>query len=339
MKLIVEYVWLDVDGFPRSKARTLKGSNFDVTLNDIPEWNYDGSSTGQADGHNSEVIIKPCAIYNDPMRKYDGYVCKIVLCDTYTNTGAPLPSNNRYKAMKVFGKQVVADQKPWYGLEQEYVIYDGKTEDVIGWDVVEPAPQGPYYCGAGGDRVFNRIIMEEHYEACLNAGLSISGINIEVMPGQYEFQIGPCEGIDAGDQMTIARYLLHRICEKHNAYASFNPKPKKGDWNGSGFHTNFSTLAMRSDDGYIEILRGILKLGAKHKEHLAVYGTNDERLSGNHETSSKDEFTFGVADRGCSIRIPTSTYNDQKGYFEDRRPASDSDPYLVTGIIAETVLL
>lgn len=336
---IAEYIWIDAKGRTRSKARTLKESEYRVEfVNSFPEWNYDGSSTGQASGDNSEVIIKPVAVFRDPFRKLDEDL--LVLCDTYDSKDVPLPTNHRSPAdVSVF--EMVLEEKPWFGLEQEYTLFSLETELPLGWPSKgNPKPQGPYYCGVGADRIYGREIVNQHYRACLDAGVKISGVNGEVMPGQWEFQIGPCEGIQAGDHMTVARYLLHRICEQHGCIASFDPKPMKGDWNGSGCHTNFSTKSMRvGETGRKAISEAIDKLQDAHMEHISVYGSNDERLSGKHETSKKEEFRWGVADRGASIRIPRHVDAQGYGYIEDRRPASDCCPYEVTAIIAKTVLL
>lgn len=344
---LAEYVWIDAYLGVRSKTRVMHGKT-SLKLEDLPEWNYDGSSTGQAPGTDSEVIIKPQAIYHDPFR---GGNHVLVMCDTYTPQGVPIPTNTRKPANDIFIQKL--DEEPWFGIEQEYTLF--KDGVPLGWpkstartfggpttQIGFPGPQGPYYCSAGADVAFGRPVVEEHLDLCLKAGLQISGINAEVLPGQWEFQVGPCTGIAAGDQMWMARYILHRVCEKHGVVASFEPKPIKGDWNGSGCHTNYSTKAMRDQDNSLEtvMIPMMKKLESRHKEHIANYGTgNEERLTGKHETASMEKFSYGVANRGASVRIPNATAQNKKGYFEDRRPASNMDPYVVTGMIFQTTIL
>eukprot|EP00300_Choanocystis_sp_HF-7_P033469 c45818_g1_i1.p1 GENE.c45818_g1_i1~~c45818_g1_i1.p1 ORF type:complete len:592 (+),score=115.55 c45818_g1_i1:49-1776(+) len=335
-KYQAEYVWIGGSTEDlRSKSRTLP-LPIPQNAEDLPEWNYDGSSTGQAPGEDSEVIIKPRRIFPDPFRGGNNI---LVMCDTYTPQGDPLPTNHRYIANKIF--QQALDEKPWFGLEQEYTMFEADGRTPFGWpEGGFPAPQGQYYCSVGANNSFGRPIVEAHYSACLYAGITISGINAEVMPGQWEFQVGPAEGIKAGDELFMARYLLLRIAEIFGVVISFDPKPISGDWNGAGMHTNFSTAAMRAEGGYKVILAAIERLSHKHKEHIAVYGKgNERRLTGRHETASIHKFSYGVANRGASIRIPRAAEKDGKGYFEDRRPASNACPYLVTSKVFETTCL
>jgi len=222
-----------------------------------------------------------------------------------------------------------------------YAMFDPKTERPLGWPTNGfPAPQGPYYCSVGAGKAFGRAVVEAHYKACLYSGIEICGINGEVMPSQWEFQIGPCEGIDAADQLWLSRYILNRVAEDFGVAISLEPKPVAGDWNGTGCHTNFSTASMRKEGGYKVLLEAIEHLSKYHKTHMQVYGKrNKKRMTGLHETARFDEFSFGVANRGASVRIPRLCEIEQKGYFEDRRPAANCDPYDVTSAIASTTIL
>jgi len=334
-KIQVEYIWIGGTCLDlRCKTRTLEGPIKSVA--DLPEWNYDGSSTGQAPGTDSEVIIKPVRIFPDPFRRGDNI---LVLCEAYTPQGEPIPTNKRFGAKKIFDRGL--EHKPWYGFEQEYTMFEADKKTPFGWpECGFPAAQGPYYCSIGAENAFGRPIVEAHYRACLYAGISIAGINGEVMPGQWEYQVGPVEGIDAGDQLFMSRYLLLRVAELFGVVISFDPKPIAGDWNGAGMHTNYSTEATRKEGGFKAIIEAIQKLEKKHAEHIAVYGEgNERRLTGHHETAPITKFSYGVANRGASIRIPRQAEKDQKGYFEDRRPASNGDPYVISSKIFDTTCL
>jgi len=333
-KIQAEYLWIDAIGEVRSKCRTVDANK--AKLGDLPSWNYDGSSTDQAPGEDSEVIIKPRAVFRDPFRPTGDNI--LVLTDTYTPGGTPLPTNTRAAAMEVFDKKFPESDAPWYGLEQEYTLFNLDKITPLGWPAGGyPLPQGPYYCGAGADRSFGRAISEAHYKACLFAGLEISGTNAEVMPGQWEYQIGPCVGIDAADEMMVSRYILSRVCEDFGVHVTLDPKPIPGDWNGAGCHTNFSTEKMRKAGGLATIEQAIRRLGAKHEEHIIAYGEgNERRLTGKYETADINTFSYGVANRGCSIRIPRATDAEGCGYLEDRRPSSNCDPYVVTSKIYDT---
>lgn len=343
-----EYIWIDADGGYRSKTKVIHGKS-SVTLEDLPTWNYDGSSTKQAPGDDSEVIIVPRAVYKDPFR---GGNHVLVMTDTYAPEGmVALPTNTRAPAFEVF--KGTEDEEPWFGIEQEYTLF--KEGVPLGWPKSNassgfgpcytlgyPGPQGPYYCSAGADVSFGRDIAEEHLRSCLEAGINVSGINAEVMPGQWEYQVGPCTGIESGDQLSMSRYILNRVAEKHGVVVSYDPKPIPGDWNGAGCHTNYSTKSMRTQkDAYETIMKPMLeRLALKHEEHIAAYGEgNEKRLTGAHETASIEKFSWGVADRGCSVRMPTETMKNGFGYFEDRRPASNMDPYVVTSLIYKTTVL
>ncbi|CAN1758734.1 Glutamine synthetase cytosolic isozyme 2 [Linum perenne] len=334
-KIIAEYIWVGGTGMDlRSKARTLSGPVSDPSK--LPKWNYDGSSTGQAPGKDSEVILYPQAIFRDPFRRGKHI---LVMCDAYTPAGEPIPTNKRCAAAKVFSNPEVEAEEPWFGIEQEYTLLQRDVKWPLGWPIGGyPGPQGPYYCSVGADKAFGRDVVDSHYKACLYAGINISGINGEVMPGQWEFQVGPSVGISAGDEVWVARYILEVILAKTES--SVFLLLLLGDWNGAGAHTNYSTKSMRKDGGYEVIKKAIEKLGLKHAEHIAAYGEgNDRRLTGRHETADINTFLWGVANRGASIRVGRETEKEGKGYFEDRRPASNMDPYVVSSMIAETTLL
>ena len=332
--LLLEYIWLDAYGKARSKTKVINNilTTTKLKLDMLPIWNYDGSSTGQASGNNSEVLIKPCCFCIDPFRRNEGNY--LVLCDTYNKDLTPHLTNTRFSANELFNKY--KELKPMYGLEQEFFI--SKNGVPIGITNNSPE-QKNYYCGTGGDNSIGRNMIEEAFGNCLYCGLSLTGLNAEVAPSQWEFQICTT-GISAADQLILLRYITDRTLEKYGFNMDLHPKPVKGDWNGSGCHTNFSTTIMREQNGYNEILEAIKKLEDKHIIHMEQYGAhNNERMTGAHETSSYSEFSYGVANRGCSVRIPTDTFNKKCGYFEDRRPSSNMDPYVVTSLILETIVL
>lgn len=333
-----EYVWIDGsrEGL-RAKTRTLPCAVTSVA--DVPEWNFDGSSTGQAPGADSEVILRPAALFADPFRGGENV---IVLCETYDPAGNPLPSNHRAQAVKVFEHPDVRAEAPWYGLEQEYTLFNSDRRTVLGWPTHGyPAPQGQYYCGVGTHAIFGRNVVEAHYRACMHAGVKIAGINAEVMPGQWEYQIGPCLGIQAGDHAWMARYILQRVCEEFVVVANLDPKPIPGDWNGAGLHMNFSSKTLRADRGWARVGGAMMRaLEEAHAEHIKVYGEgNERRLTGRCETAAMDKFSWGVANRGCSVRVPRTTEKDGKGYIEDRRPASNACPYTITAKMAQTCIV
>ncbi|KAG9509830.1 DNA polymerase alpha catalytic subunit [Fragariocoptes setiger] len=329
----LDYVWIDgTRERLRSKHRAVSKDPKSIT--DCPVWNFDGSSTGQAHEGNTDVYLKPVAFYSNPFR---GSRDKLVLCETMMFDGTIIPTNTRNSANKVM--QRAAEQDPWFGIEQEYSLMDMKTNRPLGWPPGgSPGAQGPFYCGAEPGKVFGRWLVEAHYEACLNAGIKICGGNAEVMPSQWEWQVGPCAGISAGDELWISRYIMYRVAEIFNVGVSFDPKIMTGDWNGAGAHTNVSTKATRAKgSGLKAINEAIEKLSTRQAEHIKAYDPrggedNARRLTGRHETASIDKFSWGVAKRNVSIRIPAQVNVDGCGYFEDRRPSSNCDPYANSGI-------
>ena len=276
-------------------------------------------------------MLKPVFSCPDPIRGGDDI---LVLSEVLLTDMSPHPTNTRAKAAEIAEKY--AGQESLFGLEQEYTLFEGSRP--LGFPVGGfPQPQGPYYCGVGDDEVHGRPLVEAHLEACLAAGLSLSGINAEVMPGQWEFQVGPLGPLEVSDQLWVARWLLYRLGEDFGINATLDPKPVHGDWNGAGCHTNFSTKAMR--EGYDPIIAAAESLGEEGKplEHVKVYGMGIEaRLTGLHETAPWSEYSYGVSNRGASVRIPWQVEVDKKGYIEDRRPNANCDPYLVTSKIVDT---
>jgi len=337
-QVMAEYVWIDGTGEGlRSKCRTMDSEP--QKPEDLPVWNFDGSSTYQAEGSNSDMYLYPCAIFRDPFR---GGKNKLVLCDVYKFNHKPAETNHRKTCKEAMEK--AKDQHPWFGIEQEYTLLDTDGHP-FGWPKNGfPGPQGPYYCGVGTNKVYGRDIVEAHYRACLYAGVKIGGCNAEVMPAQWEFQIGPCEGIEMGDHLWMARYILQRVAEDFFVVVTLDPKPVEGDWNGAGAHCNYSTLDMRNKGGIKVIEEAIERLSKHHVRHIKAYDPregkdNERRLTGRHETSSIHDFSAGVANRGASIRIPRQVSEDGMGYLEDRRPSSNCDPYAVTEVLVRTTVL
>jgi glutamine synthetase len=335
-KYKLEYIWLD--GYTpmanlRSKTQIKEFASF-PKLEELPLWGFDGSSTRQAEGKSSDIVLKPVAVFNDPTRK-NGV---LVMCETFLHTGEAHASNSR--------ATIPDDEGTWFGFEQEYFFYqDGRP---LGFpEGGYPAPQGPYYTGVGYSNVGDiaRQIVEEHIDICLDAGINLEGINAEVAKGQWEFQIFGKGSKSAADQMWVARYIMTRLCETYGVDVEWRCKPILGafnaalDWNGSGMHSNFSTTFMREVGGKAYFEKLMAAFAKNMDEHIAVYGPeNHLRLTGLHETQSIDKFTYGVADRGASIRVPHSFIkNGYKGYLEDRRPNSAADPYLVAGRILKTI--
>ncbi|WP_405999360.1 glutamine synthetase [Streptomyces sp. NBC_00829] len=328
MSYRAEYIWID-GASPTAKLRSktkilAEGAEPSV-------WGFDGSSTNQAEGHASDRVLEPVFSCPDPIRGGDNV---LVLCEVVNTNGTAHVSNTRAELVPVAER--FAAQAPIFGIEQEYTFFDGARP--LGFpESGFPAPQGGYYCGVGAEEIFGREIVEKHLDRCLAAGLGISGINAEVMPGQWEFQVGPLAPLDVADQLWVARWLLYRTAEEFGVSVTLDPKPVKGDWNGAGAHTNFSTKAMR--EGYDAIITACDSLGegSKPLDHVKNYGAGiDDRLTGLHETAPWDAYSYGVSDRGASVRIPWQVEQDGKGYIEDRRPNANVDPYVVTRLIVDT---
>ncbi|MGD2025827.1 MAG: glutamine synthetase beta-grasp domain-containing protein [Methyloceanibacter sp.] len=330
-KFKLEYIWLDgYTPVPNLRGKTqIKEYDSFPTLEQLPEWGFDGSSTLQADGSNSDCVLKPVRIFEDPSRTNGA----LVLCEVMNPDGTPHESNKR--------ATILDDEGAWFGFEQEYFFY--KEGRPLGFpDNGFPEPQGKYYTGVGHSQVGSiaRQIVEEHLDLCLECGINHEGINAEVAKGQWEFQIFGKGSKKAADEMWMARYLLERLTEKYGVDIEYHCKPLGDtDWNGSGMHANFSTAYLREVGGE-EYFKALMAQFEKNLEdHIAVYGPdNHMRLTGKHETAPWNKFSYGVADRGASIRVPHSfVRNGYRGYLEDRRPNSQGDPYAIASQILKTV--
>lgn len=332
-KIKLEYIWLDgytPEANMRSKTKIVEGEMDSYKLEDCPVWSFDGSSTLQAEGGSSDCLLKPVAICPDPARNN----AFLVLAEVLNADETVHPTNHR--------GSFEDDAGLWFGFEQEYTLIDPESGRPLGFPKDGyPGPQGPYYCSVGAQNAVGREIVEEHLDICLEAGLNVEGINAEVMLGQWEFQVFAKGAKAACDELYFARYFLNRLSETYNVIIDYQPKPIKGDWNGSGMHCNFSTDDMRDPKiaGEEYMTKICEAFGKYHEEHIAVYGSdNDQRLTGLHETQSIDSFSYGVSDRGASIRVPILTaHNNWVGHLEDRRPASNACPYRIAGRIIETL--
>lgn len=330
MKCKLEYIWLDGRAPTQSlRSKTRIEEDYDGSLDAAPMWAFDGSSTEQADGATSDLLLKPVAVFPDPARK-NGF---LVMTEVLNADGTPHTTN---------GRATIDDDDDdfWFGFEQEYFLWDTKTSLPPGFPSKGfPRPQGPYYCSVGAENAFGRACVDEHLDQCLEAGLNVEGINAEVAAGQWEFQVFAKGAKAAGDETWIARYLAERNAEKYGYGINWHPKPLGDtDWNGSGMHANFSNGIMR-DEGSEDLFTTICeKFGENIQRHIKVYGAdNEQRLTGQHETQSIHQFSYGLYDRGASIRIPAATYEaGWKGRLEDRRPASNADPYKVASAIVTT---
>ncbi|NNN11609.1 MAG: glutamine synthetase [Acidimicrobiaceae bacterium] len=327
MSYQAEYIWIDgtkPTPIMRNKTKIIKDGE------EPGIWGFDGSSTNQAPGSNSDCVLRPVYSCPDPIR---GGANVLVLCEVLLTDFTPHPTNTRAACVAVAEKY--SAQEPMFGIEQEYTFYQNGRP--LGWpETGYPAPQGPYYCGTGGEKMVGREIVEAHTQACMDAGISIEGTNAEVMMAQWEFQIGILPPPAIGDQLWMARWLLMRVAEDYGVVVNWDAKPMPGDWNGAGAHTNFSTKAMR--EGYDAIIAGCEALGKEVEKHISNYGEGiEKRLTGAHETARYDVFSYGASDRGASIRIPWAVEKAKKGWIEDRRPNANCDPYVVSRLIVETV--
>ena len=327
MSIKAEYIWIDgTEPTPLLRSKTKVVASAD----DLPIWGFDGSSTNQATGEASDCVLRPVCSVPDPIRGGDHV---LVMAEVLNTDFTPHVTNTR--AALAAAMETYAAHEPWFGIEQEYTMFKGSRPLGFPEHTGYPAAQGPYYCGVGSDDIYGRPVVEAHLDACLAAGIELSGINAEVMPGQWEFQVGPLGPLEVSDKLWLARWLLHRVGEDFGISITLDPKPVRGDWNGAGAHTNFSTKEMR--ESYDAVIAAAEALGKNADHHVANYGHGiEDRLTGHHETAPYHEFSYGVSNRAASVRIPWQVAKDGKGYLEDRRPNANCDPYVVTRLIVET---
>lgn len=331
MKIKLEYVWLD--GYKpepnlRSKVKIVDYESVkDAFLTGkFPIWNFDGSSTNQAETGNSDRLLKPVRHYIS-----DVLSTVYVLCEVLNPDGTPHESNQRSKITDGF-------EDLWFGFEQEYFIREEINGSMLGHKRNILKGQGEYYCGVGHN-VVGRDFVEEHLDMCLRHGIDITGTNAEVALGQWEYQVFSKGKLKGGDDLWMTRYFLYKTAEKYGYHIDLHPKPlTHGEWNGSGLHTNFSTDKMRFDGNEEYFMALFNAFESRHQEHIKAYGSHNHlRLTGEYETQSIDKFSWGVSDRGASIRVPQDTAKEWKGYVEDRRPGSNADPYKIIREIVKTL--
>lgn len=314
--VVYEYIWLGGNSEFRSKVKV---SDSEPTI-----WNYDGSSTNQASTVDSEVLLVPVKTVKSPFKS--DY---LVLCETRLPSGKPHPTNTRQLANEIFKND---KNDSMFGIEHEFFALHANNKPIHVQDP-DGSDKSDFYCGVGHGKSYGRPYLEEVFESCLTAGLNVTGYNMEVAAGQMEIQVC-AKGIDAADQSMLLKYIIHRVAEKYKYIITFDAKPRftvDCNLNGSGCHVNFSTKRMRQEECYDHIMDFINNLQNGHEETMKLYGDdNKKRLSGTHETSEFNKFTFGVGNRCASIRIPNETFKNKRGYIEDRRPSSSADMYIVT---------
>lgn len=322
-KANLTYVWLDKFNILRSKTKRVE------QVNQIPIWNFDGSSTSQMDYStmNTEVLLQPIRVYIDGFneRNNENY---LVLCDTYNINKdgiiTPTVDNYRYGAINIFNE---TNLNPKFGFEQEFYLIDNENHEKLS-SLTNISNKDNNYCRTTTKYTY---IMNEFYNLCLSCKIGIVGWNAEVAPFQFEYQIFG-NGIDACDDLVMSRYVLERYMIDNNYEIKYDPKLYE-NLSGSGCHINYSDVRSKEYmDKYIKAL------GETHNDLMKVYGeNNNKRLTGLHETSSYSVFTYGVGDRYKSVRIPNSTALGLTNYFEDRRPGANINPYMACGALVKVL--
>jgi glutamine synthetase len=320
-KVIAEYIWMDKKNNFRSKSRTLDIRNqSDIEIDNLPKWNYNGVLCGQSENN---VILTPVAVFMCPFR---GQNSILVLCETYKENGEPMSNNYRQNAVKIFNDN--KEIEPMFELEQDYFIINPNNNKPLGFPISGyPEPEGDYFCSIGTLNNFGRKIADLHYKLCLVAGVNIYSISANVAPGQWKFQIGQCNGIEAGDHMMIARYILDRIGELNNVCIDYSEKPVQGNWNHSKCCVNYSTRHMRrglgDKRGIDFITDAIKKLKKNNDDYVNILNYNTD--------TNMDMNNF--------ITIPNEVNVKECGYFEDKRPPANINPYLLTSTILSLTMV
>ena len=336
MKVKLEYVWIDgrkPEPNLRSKVKIVEYQEVkdQIVSGNLPIWNFDGSSTNQAETGNSDRLLNPVRVYTNKTFPLGSDIV-YVLCEVLSPDGKPHDSNYRSSLKD-------EEEDLWFGFEQEYFIREEINGAVLGHKTDGLKGQGDYYCGVGHN-VVGREFVEEHLDMCLDYNIEITGTNAEVALGQWEYQVFSKGKLKGGDDLWMSRYFLYKTSEKYGYHIDLHPKPLVyGEWNGSGLHTNFSNDRMRNEGGYDYFVSIFNSFGSRHQDHINAYGSdNGMRLTGQYETQSIDKFSWGVSDRGASIRVPQETAKNWKGYVEDRRPGSNADPYKIIREIVTSLM-
>ena len=348
-KIQVTYVWVDGSGETlRCKTRTV--DKVPSSPDDLPVWMFAGIGTGQGTMEDTDQFLKPVRLYKDPFLGNDN---KLVLCEVLDSSKKPHETNKRHSCVQVMNK-TSQEFDSWFGIEQEYILINTTASrpnsyHPLGWpsNGFPEAQQHmmPSYLAVGANKIVGRHVVEAHYRACLFAGVNITGTNAEAILGQWEYQVGPNDGCRVSDDLWMSRYILVRVAEDFGIGVTFDPKPVPGNWNGSGCHTNVSTIQSRTPGKGLQWIKDSMeKLKKRHKEHVQVYDPrqgrdNERRSTGACFAPKLDQFSWEVGNRFGSVRIPKEVADDGQGYFEDRRPAANCDPYSVTEIIVRTICL
>ncbi|XP_070391237.1 glutamine synthetase-like isoform X1 [Dermacentor albipictus] len=324
----------------RSKMRVLRYEP--KSPEECPRSTFCGAGTDQWPdaGVDSELYLLPVALFKDPFLKGRN---KLVLCEVLNADEQPHETNTRHPCKKAM--EAVKEEEPWFGIEQEYAILE-QNGVPIGWPKQSHSLKccQSYFYAVGSENTAGRQVADAHIKACSYAGVKLYGSNVEAVISQWEYQIGPLPGVETGDHLWISRYILQRVAEDFGVVVSFEPRPFKSlKMPGCAGHINFSTKSSRSEGGLDWINKAIAKLELKHELHLKAYDprkdANKERLRGNLMATPSREFSAAVSAKTVCVRIPRLTKVAGRGFFEDRRPGANVEPYRAMQRLVETLCL